>query len=429
MHTCEACSKCLSHSVSVHTAVIALVAHQSMQDCAVELASWPETGRPLVWCVSQVMRLRLGDAEDAAECLLEEHDPERYMMLSSSLDAKFVTINSNSKTSSEVIDRFMAAVLGVSPKLCWEHMGTSGMALINAAAVLWLLQVWLLRTDDPSSPPAIVQPRSPGLEYFVSHHAGHLLIVTNAEGAANYKLAAAPVGSAGMGAWQTLVPERPGVAIEDCEVFEGHAVLYERHGGRQGVSVLSLSDEAGQSSTSKLQSSANRPEIVTSSAEVQEVTADQPLGSALGGNIHSIAMPAWATSVTPAPAMNFCADTLKLSVSSPVHPEHCLDYRFESQHLTCTPSTTVPGWDPAQLTCSILHATAADGAQVSSLQCWPQPLFLHRTGDLGLFCTVHCCLCLTTAAGLHCDTRQAFSMAVLVPAGPFDRSSPQGARP
>ena len=293
------------------------------------------------------------------------------MMLSSSLDGKFVTINSNSKTSSEVTDKSMAAFPRISPKPCWEHMGTSGMALVDAAAVLWLLQVWLLRTDDFSGQPAVVQPRSPGLEYFVSHHAGHLLIVTNAEGAANYKLAAAPVGSAGMGAWQTLVPERPGVAIEDCEVFKGHAVLYERQIGRQGVSVLSLSDGAGQSFNSKLQGSADLPKATTSSAEVQEVTADQSLGSGLGSEIHSVAMPAWATNVTPAPAMDFCADTLKLAVSSPVHPEHRLEYRFRTHHLTCTPSTTVPGWDPAQFTCSILHATAADGAQVSSLQCLP----------------------------------------------------------
>ena len=241
--------------------------------------------------------------------------------------------------------------------------------MIDAAAALWLLQVWLLRTDDPSGQPAIVQPRSPGLEYFVSHHAGHLLIVTNAQGAPNYQLVAAPVGSSGMGNWQTLVPERPGVAIEDCEVFEGHAVLYERHGGRQGVSVLSLSDGAGQSLNLEVQGIADLPKAVTSTGNMQELTADQPLGSGLGGGLLSIALPAWATNVTPAPAMDFCPDTLKLSVSSPVHPEHCLEYSFKTQHLTCTPSTTVPGWDPAQFTCSVLHATAADGVQVSRLQC------------------------------------------------------------
>ena len=285
----------------------------------------------------------------------------------------------------------------------WEHMGTSSTALIDAAAVLCLLQVWLLRTDDPSGQPAIVQPRSPGLEYFVSHHAGQLLIVTNAEGAANYKLAAAPVGSAGMGTWQTVVPEKPGVAIEDCEVFEGHAVLYERRGGRQGVSVLSLSDGGGQSFNSDLQASADLPKVVTSSAEMKEVTAAQSLGSGLGGEPHSIALPAWATNVTPAPAMDFCADTLKLSVSSPVHPEHCLEYSFKTQHLNCTPYAAVPGWDPAQFTCSILHATAADGAQVSCLA----SSFLHGSSDLGLFCSVCCYLYLITAAGLRYETRQA----------------------
>lgn len=359
--------------------------------------------------------------------LHEEHEPERYMMLSSSLDGKFVTINSNSKTSSEVVHEFVAAFPSVSPKLCWEHLGTSGTALIEAAVVLWLLQVWLLRTDDPSGQPAIVQPRTPGLEYFVSHHAGQLLIVTNAGGAADYKLAAVPVGSAGMGTWQTVVPERPGVAIEDCEVFDGHAVLYERHGGRQGVSVLSLLDTAGQSSSLELQGSADSPKIVTGSAEILEVTAGQLPGSGLGSEIYSITMPAWATNVTPAPAMEFCTETLKICVSSPVHPEHCLEYRFKTQHLTCTPSTTAPGWDPAQFSCSTLHATAADGAQVICLQCLPQPVCTEEA-TLDCFalsiaaCTSSQQLSFTMIQARHC-------MAVLVPAGPSDCSSPQGACP
>eukprot|EP00891_Asterochloris_glomerata_P004781 jgi/Astpho2/4781/fgenesh1_pg.00067_%23_227_t len=155
--------------------------------------------------------------------LHEEHEPERYMMLSSSLDGKFVTINSNSKTSSEVVHEFVAAFPSVSPKLCWEHLGTSGTALIEAAVVLWLLQVWLLRTDDPSGQPAIVQPRTPGLEYFVSHHAGQLLIVTNAGGAADYKLTAVPV--------PLTVAHRNGLVLDGT-----HPVLMKVYGA-YGISL------------------------------------------------------------------------------------------------------------------------------------------------------------------------------------------------
>ena len=39
-------------------------------------------------------------------------------------------------------------------------------------------------------------------------------------------------------AWQPLVPEREGVAIEDVDVFQGAVVLYERHEGRPAVTVL-----------------------------------------------------------------------------------------------------------------------------------------------------------------------------------------------
>ena len=38
--------------------------------------------------------------------------------------------------------------------------------------------------------------------------------------------------------WQTLVPARPGVTIEDMSMFERCCVLYERNQGRPAISIL-----------------------------------------------------------------------------------------------------------------------------------------------------------------------------------------------
>lgn len=59
------------------------------------------------------------------------------------------------------------------------------------------------------------------------------------------RLSSVPAPAAGGGPvdpedWTLVVPEREGVAIEDMDVFEAGAVLYERHAGRPEVAVLPL---------------------------------------------------------------------------------------------------------------------------------------------------------------------------------------------
>lgn len=98
----------------------------------------------------------------------------------------------------------------------------------------------LLSASNPSKAPQLVQSRTAGLEYFISHHRGQLIILTNAHGAVNYQLMTTPVHQPSLTHWKTLVPEREGVALRDLEVFATHAVLYESHGMKPAVSVLSL---------------------------------------------------------------------------------------------------------------------------------------------------------------------------------------------
>lgn len=61
-------------------------------------------------CRLQVMARRLagGAAGPGADaCLLLEADPERFLELGRTKDGAYVTINSNSKTSSEVLGRII----------------------------------------------------------------------------------------------------------------------------------------------------------------------------------------------------------------------------------------------------------------------------------------------------------------------------------
>ena len=119
------------------------------------------------------------------------------------------------------------------------HKPTAILAFMPDLSFL-ALQVHLLSTSNPSKAPQLVQSRIAGLEYFISHHEGQLLILSNAHGAVNYQLMTTSVHQPSLSHWRTLVPEREGVALRDLEIFATHAVLYESHGMNPAVSVLSL---------------------------------------------------------------------------------------------------------------------------------------------------------------------------------------------
>ncbi len=106
----------------------------------------------------QVWRHELG-TEAAADVLVFQEDDERfYVTVHRTRSGGFVLVDSASKTQSEI---------------------------------------WFVPANDPTAAPAVVAPREVGLEYTVEHHrdAAHgerFLVVTNADGARNFKLVAAP---------------------------------------------------------------------------------------------------------------------------------------------------------------------------------------------------------------------------------------------
>lgn len=161
----------------------------------------------------------------------------------------------------------------------WHASGLLPAVVYGSPAYVLASQVHLLDGLDSQAFPLCVQPRSPGLEYFVEHQAGHLLLLANrstapgfnpeptaeaahASAPANspaadaevqdYSLFTVPVaalhpGSAAHGQpWLLQVAESPGVAITDIEVFDGVAVLHELRGGQPAVRLLHLEAQPGK---------------------------------------------------------------------------------------------------------------------------------------------------------------------------------------
>lgn len=82
------------------------------------------------------------------------------------------------------------------------------------------------------------QPRQRGLEYSISHYEDHFYILTNKDGATNFKLMRASEKRTGMENWVDVIPHREDVLLEDIEIFKDYLVLGERANGLNQIRVM-----------------------------------------------------------------------------------------------------------------------------------------------------------------------------------------------
>jgi len=99
-------------------------------------------------------------------------------------------------------------------------------------------EAWIADASRSGSSPRLVERRRQGVEYRVTHQGDRLLIVTNADGATDFKVVEAPVATPGSDQWRELVPHRPGTKVEDVMAFADHAVRLERRDGLLRIVVM-----------------------------------------------------------------------------------------------------------------------------------------------------------------------------------------------
>ena len=102
----------------------------------------------------------------------------------------------------------------------------------------------ILEADDPTGAFRVVEARRQDVEYGVEHHGDRFFVVTNADGAENFKLMEAPESAPGRSQWREVIPHRPDVKLSGIDVFADHLVLFERSGGLQQIRVRRLTDGA-----------------------------------------------------------------------------------------------------------------------------------------------------------------------------------------
>ena len=135
-------------------------------------------------------------ADDAV--VYEEHDDSFYMGVDRTRDDRYIVIGVSSTVSDEV--RYAPAA-------------------------------------DPREF-TVLAGRERELEYSADHLGGRWVILTNADGAKNFKLVEAPSGSTSRSDWRDLVAHDPDVFLENFELFNGFIALGERSDALERVRIL-----------------------------------------------------------------------------------------------------------------------------------------------------------------------------------------------
>ena len=245
----------------------------------------------------QVRRHRVG-ASGADPVVYEESDPGFFVGIDKTESGRFILVSAH------------------------DHM-TSEAHLIEAA--------------QPESAPRLVAARARGVEYSVAHRGGLLYILTNADGATDFKIVTAPVEAPAREASRDWLPHEAGIYVRTQLLFAGHHARLERVGGLPRIVVTDL--ESGES--------------------------------------HTIAFEEEAYDLALAPGYEFETETLRFVCSSMTTPRQTFDYDMRARTRTLRKTQEVPsGHDPADYVTRRLTAVSHDGAEV------PVSLLHRRTTPL-----------------------------------------------
>lgn len=95
----------------------------------------------------------------------------------------------------------------------------------------------ILKADQPNGKFTIFQPRERGLEYSISHFNDSFYIVTNKDGATNFKLMKTNEELTAKNYWEEVIPHRKDVLLEGIDIFKNYLVISERSNGLTQINI------------------------------------------------------------------------------------------------------------------------------------------------------------------------------------------------
>lgn len=270
---------------------------------------WGNDGRTLFYTVLddnhrpwRVMRHKVGGDPKQDALVYEEPDSGFFVSIDKTESRRFVTITAHDHTTSEV------------------H---------------------LIDADVPDSAPQCVHPRERDLEYEVSHHPAAdgdtLHILTNGDGAEDFKIVTAPLAASGRENWRDWHAHRPGCLIRSMLVFKNYFVQLERIDGLPRILISDLNS----------------------------------------GEEHAVEFHEEAYELGIQSGYEFDTATVRFTYSSMTTPQLVFDYNMTTRDRLQRKEQEVPsGHDPASYVTRRLFAKSHDGALV--------PISLLHRKDIAL---------------------------------------------
>ena len=96
----------------------------------------------------------------------------------------------------------------------------------------------ILPTDEPNGEFKMFAPRERGLEYTIFHYEKDFYVLTNKDGATNFKLMKVGEQNTSSDNWKEFIPHRETVLLEDIDIFKEYYVLSERENGLNRIKII-----------------------------------------------------------------------------------------------------------------------------------------------------------------------------------------------
>ena len=100
----------------------------------------------------------------------------------------------------------------------------------------------ILDANKPLGDFKMFQKRERGLEYGISHYGNSFYIVTNKDGATNFKLMKTSEEKTSKENWKDVIEHRKDVFLEDIDIFKEYLVVSERKNGLNELRVMKWDD-------------------------------------------------------------------------------------------------------------------------------------------------------------------------------------------
>jgi len=235
---------------------------------------------------SRIFRHRIGEAPDADVLVFEEKDPGFFAGIGKTQSGDFLIIATHTHQTSE-------------------------LHLVAAA--------------EPDEAPRLVVPRETGHECSLEHHGERVFLLTNRDGAEDFRIVEAPLADPAPANWHEIVGHVPGRLILSMVAYRDHLVWLERADGLPRIVVRRLAD----------------------------------------GVEHAIGFDEEAYALGLAGGFEFDTATTRFTYSSMTTPSQVFDYDLETRERTLRKTQEVPsGHDPADYVTRRIFAAADDGEEV-----------------------------------------------------------------